>query len=117
MSLGVREVILPTTSVDEKLADKDASFLGGDTPGQGQRRRNGIPQVESSQGIWEKSIKIIQGTQVIIQQAQHLKTVLGTSKGRDKICSMIQYVAKFVYTCQIHSNIEEIQAGLRYSSG
>lgn len=68
---------------------------------------------ESMADIWERSIRMIKGTKVIVEQAQNLKRILGTSKGRDKICSLIQYTAKFIFTCNVHSNIEQIQEQIR----
>jgi hypothetical protein len=112
MSVGPAGAAVPHIRYpSDKALNREDSYGGGENGLLGNRGQ--IRPSESSHGIWERSIKIIQGTQVIIEQAQHLKTVLGTSKGRDKICSMIQYISKFIYICQIHSNIEEIQAGLR----
>lgn len=34
--------------------------------------------------------------------------MISTTKGRDKICALIQYSAKMIYYCQIYSNIPEI---------
>jgi hypothetical protein len=114
MSVGAAGAAVPHIRYpSDKVLHREDSHGGIENQPGLLGNRGYIRPSESSQGIWERSIKIIQGTQVIIEQAQHLKTVLGTSKGRDKICSMIQYISKFVYKCQIHSNIEEIQAGLR----
>ena len=68
-----------------------------------------IPRTKSVADLWERSVKIIRGTKVLVDQAKNAKLVLGTSKGRDKICSIIQYVARFVYVCNVHSSIPEVQ--------
>lgn len=47
-------------------------------------------------------------TDLFYKGTQFLSNVLSTSKGRNKICSLIQYQAKLVYTCETHSNIPEI---------
>ncbi len=70
-------------------------------------------RVTSRQDLWEQSVNIIKNTKYIVEHAKNVKMVLGTSKGRDKLCSIIQYVAKFVYTCNIHSNIKEYQETLK----
>lgn len=74
---------------------------------------NFIPRSVSVADIWERGIKIIRGSKVIVDQAKNAKMVLGTSKGRDEICRIIQYIAKFIYTCNVHSNIPEVQEQLR----
>lgn len=40
--------------------------------------------------------------------------IMGTSKGRNKICSLIQYSANLVYECQVNSNIPEIAEMIMY---
>lgn len=75
---------------------------------------NFIPRSVSVADLWERGVRIIRGSKVIVDQAKNAKMVLGTSKGRDDICSTIQYIAKFVYTCEVHSNIPEVQEQIRY---
>ncbi len=41
-------------------------------------------------------------------QASSVSTLMSSSKGRDKICSFIQYCAHFYYTCVEYSNIPEV---------
>lgn len=73
----------------------------------------GLPQSRSTHDFWERGIKVIRGTKVLVEQAKNAKLVLGTSRGRDKICSIIQYAAQFVYVCNVHSNIPSIQQELK----
>ena len=75
--------------------------------------RNRLIKSDSIHDIWERSFKIIRGTKVIVDQAKKVKMMLGSSKGRDKICSIIQYTAKLVYTCNVYSNIPSIQNYLK----
>lgn len=45
----------------------------------------------------------------LLYRATELATnILSTSKGRNKVCSVIQYHAKIVYQCHIYSNIPEV---------
>lgn len=39
--------------------------------------------------------------------------LMKTCKGRDKICSFIQYAADFYYHCIKYSEIEEVQQGFK----
>lgn len=41
--------------------------------------------------------------------AEVATNIMSTSKGRNKLCSLIQYQAKLIYTCTINSNIPEVQ--------
>jgi hypothetical protein len=68
---------------------------------------------ESANRLVERGAIIIKGTKVLVEQAKNLKAILGSSKGRDKICSIIQYTAKVVYTCHIHSNIPVVQEEMK----
>lgn len=77
------------------------------------RLRNNLVKSESIHNFWERGFKIIRGTTVLVNQAKKVKMVLGSSKGRDKICSIIQYSAKLVYTCNMYSNIPKIQDELK----
>lgn len=72
-----------------------------------------LARPQSRNDLWERSVNIIRGTKVIVEHARNVKMVLGTSKGRDKICSMIQYTAKLVHTCNIYSNIPLVQEQLQ----
>lgn len=72
-------------------------------------RRHMIVSSESVNRLVERSMILIKGTKALAEQAKNMKAILGSSKGRDKICSMIQYTAKVVYTCNIHSNIQGVQ--------
>lgn len=76
--------------------------------------RSRLLSSDSLNRIVDRSKIIVQGTKVLVEQAKNFKAILGSSKGRDKICSIIQYTAKFVYTCHIHSNIPEIQEQMKY---
>lgn len=69
----------------------------------------GMQRTKSVNDLWERSVQVIRGTKVIVDQAKNAKLVLGTSKGRDKICSIIQYVARFMYVCNTHSTIPQVQ--------
>lgn len=40
--------------------------------------------------------------------------ILSTSKGRNTICSLIQYQAKLIYSCNINSNIPEVAEIIMY---
>lgn len=73
----------------------------------------GIERSNSMADLWERSVKVIRGSKVLVDQAKNAKLVLGTSRGRDKICSIIQYAANFVYVCNVHSNLPDIQDELR----
>lgn len=72
-----------------------------------------LAKTSSGHDIWEKRTTIIRGTQVLVAQAKNIKIVLGTSKGRDKICSIVQYGAKLLYTCHAHSNIPEVREAVK----
>ena len=37
-----------------------------------------------------------------------MSNLLSSSQGRSKICGVIQYAAKLVYTCNVYSNIPSI---------
>lgn len=41
--------------------------------------------------------------------AEVATNIMSTSKGRNKLCSLIQYQAKLIYTCTVNSNIAEVQ--------
>ena len=41
--------------------------------------------------------------------AEVATNIMSTSKGRNKLCSLIQYQAKLIYTCTINSNITDVQ--------
>ena len=73
-----------------------------------------IQRTKSVVDLWERSVKMIRGTKVLVDQAKNAKLVLGTSRGRDKICSVIQYVAKFVYVCNVHSSIPAVREEIEY---
>ena len=81
----------------------------GETEAAPQIIRDRLFRTASRQDLWERSISIIKGSKFIVEHAKNFKLVLGTSKGRDKICSLIQYSAKLVYTCNIYSNIKAVQ--------
>lgn len=46
---------------------------------------------------------------IIVKEIALLSKIMSTSKGRDKICGIIQYFAKLLYTCQVYSNIEDVK--------
>lgn len=48
--------------------------------------------------------------------AEVTTNILSTSKGRNKICSLIQYHAKLIYTSTINSNIPEVKEMLMYAT-
>lgn len=52
----------------------------------------------------------------LVDTARATSNMLSSTKGRKKICSLIQYIAKFRYYCNIHSNIAEIAAKYTSSS-
>lgn len=41
--------------------------------------------------------------------AEVATNIMSTSKGRNKLCSLIQYQAKLIYVSTINSNIPEVQ--------
>jgi hypothetical protein len=45
---------------------------------------------------------------MVYRASETITNILSTSKGRNKICSLIQYHAKLIYSCNINSNIPEI---------
>ena len=47
-------------------------------------------------------------SRLVFKTAEVLTNVLSTSKGRNKVCSLIQYQAKLTYICHVNSNITEI---------
>ena len=46
----------------------------------------------------------------LVHASRAMSNMLSSTKGRKKICSLIQYMAKFRYYCNIHSNIPAIAA-------
>ena len=42
-------------------------------------------------------------------KATTLSDIMNSSRGRDKFCAFIQYVAEFYLACLKHSNIEEVR--------
>lgn len=55
-------------------------------------------------------------TKLAYKLAELTTNILSTSKGRNKICSLIQYQAKLIYTTTTNSNIPEVQEMLMYFS-
>ena len=47
-------------------------------------------------------------TMLLYRFVETSSNILSTSKGRNTICSLIQYQAKLVYSCNINSNIPEV---------
>jgi hypothetical protein len=45
---------------------------------------------------------------LLYKSTEVITNILSTSKGRNKVCSLIQYSANLVYECQINSNIPEV---------
>eukprot|EP01017_Pseudomicrothorax_dubius_P034790 TRINITY_DN4803_c0_g1_i4.p1 TRINITY_DN4803_c0_g1~~TRINITY_DN4803_c0_g1_i4.p1 ORF type:complete len:212 (+),score=37.04 TRINITY_DN4803_c0_g1_i4:28-663(+) len=45
----------------------------------------------------------------LISTASFVGTQMSSSKGRDKICSLIQYLAQFYFECHNHSSIPEVR--------
>ena len=45
---------------------------------------------------------------LLYRSTEVITNILSTSKGRNKVCSLIQYSANLVYECQINSNIPEV---------
>ena len=41
--------------------------------------------------------------------AEVATNIMSTSKGRNKLCSLIQYQAKLIFTATINSNIPDVQ--------
>lgn len=50
---------------------------------------------------------------LLIEISRMLSNTMSSSKGRNKICGIIQYAAKFRYYCNIHSNIPNIAEALK----
>lgn len=48
-------------------------------------------------------------SKIFIEIAKTLSKIMSSSKGRKKICGVIQYLAKLKYYCAIHSNIPELR--------
>lgn len=46
--------------------------------------------------------------------AEVATNIMSTSKGRNKLCSLIQYQAKLIYTCTINSNIADVKNMVMY---
>lgn len=49
---------------------------------------------------------------ILIEASKMLSTIMSSSKGRKKICGIIQYTAKLKYYCSIHSNIPDLREKL-----
>lgn len=54
-------------------------------------------------------------SKISFQYGKHMATyvsaftmIMKTCKGRDKICSVIQYIADFYYNCNKYSEIKEV---------
>ena len=50
---------------------------------------------------------------LLVQASRMLYKTMQSSKGRNKICGIIQYAAKFRYYCNIHSNIPDVMEALK----
>jgi len=44
---------------------------------------------------------------------QRITKIMSSSKGRDKICGIVQYLAKMIALTAIHSNIQEVQSAFQ----
>lgn len=54
-----------------------------------------------------KSVQV--GVSLTVKETSRITShLMSTSRGRNKICGVIQYAAKLVYNCKIYSNIPEI---------
>ena len=61
-----------------------------------------------------KTIKNTKDTtkMLLVEASRMLSKTMSQSKGRNKICGIIQYAAKFRYYCNIHSNIPNIKKAM-----
>jgi Peroxisomal biogenesis factor 11 (PEX11) len=50
---------------------------------------------------------------LIVEITKIISNMMSSSKGRCKMCGIIQYAAKFRYYCNIHSNIPEVIESLK----
>jgi hypothetical protein len=50
---------------------------------------------------------------VLVEFSRMMANAMSSSKGRNKICGLIQYAAKMKYYCNIHSNIPEVREAMR----
>jgi hypothetical protein len=71
-----------------------------------------------------ETLTLIKDTSKIsLQYSKHMATyvsaftmIMKTCKGRDKICSVIQYIADFYYNCNKYSEISEVLENFRSGS-
>ncbi len=70
-----------------------------------------LPKSEHLQSDFEKLIQNSRSylSSIAYKFAEVAKNIMSTSKGRNKLCSLIQYQAKLIYTCTINSNIADVQ--------
>lgn len=80
---------------------KKNQYLEGSPDGKSQ-------VAQSLKEIASLPFKIIAKTQAIVGVTKTISKIIGTSKGRDLLCSTIQYSAKLVYNCSVHSNITRV---------
>jgi hypothetical protein len=84
-----------------------ALYSSGNSYGGGNSSHNDINRlvIESRDYVSKLAYKL----------AEITTNILSTSKGRNKICSLIQYHAKLIYTATINSNIPEVKEMLMYA--
>lgn len=70
-----------------------------------------MPKSENLQSDFEKLIADSRSylTSIAYRFAEVATNIMSTSKGRNKLCSLIQYQAKLIYTCTVNSNIADVQ--------
>jgi len=83
-------------------------------------RRKVLPSVSDFAEMLNKTVKKnaklpVYSGQFLVSTASSVSSLMSSSKGRDKICSFIQYCAHFYFTCVENSNIPEVQ--LQYKNG
>lgn len=69
------------------------------------------PKSQNLQSDFEKLIANSRSylSSIAYKFAEVATNIMSTSKGRNKLCSLIQYQAKLIYTCTINSNIPDVQ--------
>ena len=103
------------TSIESKLKIKDLRELENFNHGLkvqplftnvNMSRKDSTSDLTSVDG--EKKKKKQKGG-ILVQKITNFSKIMSSSKGRDKICGIIQYTAKLLYTLQVYSNLEDVK--------
>lgn len=94
-------------SITEKSSEDENSLEERHSPMQAKK----LPKSPNLQTDYDKMIANSRAylSSIAYKFAEVATNIMSTSKGRNKLCSLIQYQAKLIYTCTINSNIPDVQ--------